>query len=259
MWSEGHLRYIRKVRMSDNLDQFRSQERVKLLILKHKGELSRVVEESGSDLAYVRIVANKLKKERDHNIAIQVAQLLATEILDGHDARVAHLRDALYQIQLKAAQQLSQCCKAAVRSYTLGVTDPTVPGNHELHFICTQCQNECFVNMSGIDLNEYRKLLNQWLLEDQSLAEFAEKMGLTFKEEQPSIINKHYNVAMINNAGSNDNAQMPDRKTIESHQLDSEGKELIKQAEDLTPITRELLRKSLEEKMLEEKKKESNG
>ena len=237
--------------MGENLEKCNVDERVQFLILKHKGELSRVVEESGADLAYVRKVADKIKKRRDHDVSCQVATMISMEVITGHEARVAHLRDALYQIQLNAAQRLSQCCKAPVRIYTLGVTEPLVPGNHELHFICSQCQNECVVNMSGIDLGEYRRLLNQWLLEDQSLAEFAEKMGLTFKEDQPNIIHKHYNVAMINNPGGAE-SQMSERKQVESHQLDTEGKELVKQAEDLTPITRELLRKSLEEKMLEE-------
>ena len=207
----------------------------------------------------MKLVADKIKKRRDHDVSCQVATMLSMEIITGHEARVAHLRDALYQIQLNAAQRLSQCCKAPVRIYSWGKTEKLNSGNYELHFICSQCQNECFASMPGVDLGEYRRLLNQWLLEDQSLAEFAEKMGLTFKEDQPNIIHKHYNVAMINNSPNGAESQMPERKTVESHQLDAEEKELVKQAEDLTPITRELLRKSLEKKMLEEASKEDNG
>lgn len=244
--------------MGENLTKFGVEERVRFLILKHKGMLTRVVEESGTDLAYVQQVADKLKKRRDHDIACQVATTISMEIIDGHSSRVAHLRDAMYQMQLKAAQRLSQCCQASIRIYSWGKTDALEPGNYELHFICEQCQNECVACMPGVDLGEYRRLLNQWLLEDQSLAKFAETMGLTFKEEQPNIIHKHYNVAMINNNPGSAVPEMPDRKIIESHQLDAEGAELVKQAGELTPVTRELLRKNLEDKMLEAKEK-ANG
>jgi len=240
--------------MGENLEKFGVEERVRFLILKHKGMLTRVVEESGTDLAYVQQVATKLKKKRDHDIACQVATTISMEIIDGHSARVAHLRDAMYQMQLNAAQRLSQCCQSPVRIYSWGKTDALEPGNYELHFICSQCQNECVACMPGVDLGEYRRLLNQWLLEDQSLAKFAETMGLTFKEDQPNIIHKHYNVAMINNNTPGDTSSvMPERRIVASHQLDAEGTELVKQAGELTPVTRELLRKSLEEKMLESK------
>jgi hypothetical protein len=169
-------------------------------------------------------------------------------------------------MQQKAEQQHSLCCDAPVRIYTWGKTEVEAlkedkpkdkkVEKHELHFICTNCQQECTVSILGVNLGEYRRILNQWLLEDQSLAEFAEKMGLTFKEPQPTQIHRHFNVAVINQGGTE--AQEPERKQVESHQvlLGADGKELLKQAEELTPVTRELLRKNLEQKMVEEEQKE---
>lgn len=217
--------------MKDNrLEKIELKDKIRLLILKHRGELSKVANEAGVDLATVEKIAKEFQKKRNQDVSLHVASFLTTEILSGHEARIAYIRQALARLEDETKRRVSSCCGFDVDE----TDDPPV---------CLKCKHECTIIHPKLNLAEYRKLLDLWLQEDLGLAEFSEKMGLTFKENTPQtpVIQKNYQLILGDSP----------RKQIESNQIDTSEAQVLQQAQDLSPVAREQLRKALESKLLE--------
>lgn len=204
-----------------NQNKYILEEKIRFLILKHRGELSKVAMEANAPLDFVQKIAKKFQKQKNRDINLNTASFIAMEIISSHEARIAHLRQLLENLEKEGQEMVSACCKSEVEGD-----------------ICKKCGNKCKTIKKYFSINEYRETIRQWMREDQILSEFAEKMGLTFKSDQPILMQKNYNLFVADR-----------RKSIEA--TSSEETEILKQAEQLNPILREELRKELEKKMLQ--------
>jgi hypothetical protein len=220
------------------IEKFRAEETVRLSYYKNRGEISRIVQETNYSVQYVTKIVKKIKNKRNKNVDFHIASAISSEIMSGHEARVAHIRILLNKIMDEEKDPKSSCCKSSVRTHTW---------DGGKHFVCSKCNEECLVVASSVNSKQYMNLLKMWSLEDLSLAEFAEKMGLTFKEEAPKI--KQNNFFVMNKTQPKQTSN--NRKKIESKALNSEEQEIISDAQELTPVAREKLRKQLEMRALQ--------
>ena len=222
--------------MSTGIEKFQAEEKIRMLFFKHRGDLARVAKETGYDIVLVQKVATKIQNRRKHDIDYNIAAAISTEVLSGHESRIAHVRGIIDRIEEEARTAKSNCCK---RPYRIDKFD------EQEYYFCTKCNKECTLFQPRENIVEYRKLLKLWCEEDSALALFAEKMGFTFREDSLKIQQNNY---LVHQDGK---PQENGRKQIQSKVLDTEQQDIITQAEDMDPRTREKLRKELVKKALE--------
>jgi len=213
-----------------NIEKFKIDEKIRLSYIKHRGDVIKVSEETGYELTYVKKVTTKMRKRQDKEVGYYIANSLMSYILMGHEQRIRHLLDSLELMEGRYQELRSVCCKALVSTFIRGE-------KHKVTYhICTACNNRCEVETKTLlnllkMRNNIIKLIQE---EDEYLVDFAEKLGYTNKEEQPSPIVKQ-NILVMNPKNKN---------TLDQS--------VISELESLSPMDRQKARKALEAKIAEE-------
>jgi len=170
--------------MSQSLEKFRSEERVRLSFHKHRGDVLAVSKELDIDLAYVQKVTKKIQKRMRRDTSLWIADTLMQQILLGHGQRCSYLKGILDKLEHREQLLVSVCHEAPV----VPITSDAV-GAEDTPYMCVTCGKPCRAKL--MDRAFIFKLLHQTLEqlreEDRVLIDFAEKMGYTAKEPQPIL------------------------------------------------------------------------
>lgn len=228
------------------IDKFKAENRIRVLFFKHRGDVGRVVDESNLPLALVRKVIAKIKRTQRHDVSYNVATNIAMMIFDGREQRQTRRYEMLDDLEAEKKTQRSTCCGAKVTEFQWE-GDPKLT--------CVTCGKQCGVKGNKANYGEYRRILNDIAKEDEALANFADKMGFTFKEDPTIIKNTQYNVTVQQQAEEQQRKQVKS-KQVEDETLDDKDRGILTDVEQLDPRTREKLRKDLQQALLEQGKEE---
>ena len=208
--------------MSENIDKLRLEERVRLLILKHRGCVELVAKESGVPEEYVRKIIKKVRRKRNMDVDFYIGTTMAQYIMDGAEQRKVYLMEQLREETEKPLERISMCCSAPVEEHVW---------EDESHYVCKKCEKDCKIRMSDTRNKALIiKLVSQLRAEDESVVDFLMKLG---------FINKMAN-------GDFDIKPKENSKQISNMEID---KRLIDDTSGLDPRSREALRKSLEKRI----------
>lgn len=214
-----------------NLERFKVEERIKLSLLKHRGNAVIVSEELGLDLDYVRRVSFKLRKKESRDVSILISNTLMEHIFAGYRSRTELLTEMLNKLRGREQLWVSICCSQPTR-IDIGPEGVSVQ-------VCLKCGLPCQVKLldrNGIFALE-QNIIEQLREEDDALIRFAERMGYTNKEPTPPAqVQKNYNLHLHNNTPQ--------------PQVTLEG-EVVQAVSEMLPTDREKLRKSLEARILQ--------
>lgn len=186
-----------------NLEEFKTIEKVKLSYLRNKGNILAVLKElnwpeDSQHVDYLKKLVKKFKGQEEKDVSVLISNTLMSHVLFGSQSRTLHLMDLLGSLSKEEKPFVSACCKSHYR-------DEKDDGNVVVHR-CMSCKATCEIYQppKASIYNIKLKILEQLMNEDISLVEMAEKMGYTNKvESNPTIINHSPNVLVLNNKNSN--------------------------------------------------------
>lgn len=169
--------------MSDSLEVFKIEEKIKIAYLKHGGNVLEVMQELGLPEEYVRKKIEKLKKKDARDVSSLIANNISSYILMGHESRKIHYLQVLKELETSGKVALSVCCETPV------LRDSTAKDMGVQSFTCSLCKNPCEIKIAtNADVYRIKKeILNELREEDKLLMDFAEKMGYTNIAPQPKI------------------------------------------------------------------------
>jgi len=199
--------------------KFAVENRVRLALYRHRGQIDVVVAELKLDRDYVSKIAKKMKGDQKHDVAAWVAGGILHELLIGRSQRLAEAKLDLDALRGEVVSQLSMCCgKAVSQTVIRGKTVSTCSG--------CKCMCELHDKLNVEAVAERTKLLEFMRVEDEALINYADKQGLLGS----GVL------------GLNESALRP-RKYVEGHQLDSGTQESLA---NLGPSDRERIRRKVE-------------
>jgi hypothetical protein len=208
--------------MSENIDKLRLEERIRLLILKHRGCVELVARDGNVPEDYVRKIIKKVRRKRNMDVDFYVGTTMAQYIMDGSEQRKIYLMEQLREEVEKPIELVSVCCDVSVKEHAW---------DGESHYTCDKCGKDCVTQVKNTkDKGIIIKLLSELREEDQSIVEFLVKLG---------FMNKMAN-------GDFDAKPKDVNKQIKSVEID---RKLLEDTSNLDPRSREALRKSLEKRI----------
>lgn len=229
--------------MSGNIEKYRLEQRIGSLIFKHRGNIDKVVSECGADPDYVRVIAERIKRKRKHEVNFDIACAISEEVLSGHQQEVAHLIECLNDLT-GYKDLVSPCCMVKMNRYIF---------DDEFKYICSKCNTEITnVIEKPKNYKEIRAIISELRKEREFLTEFAAKMGFVVPKQDGSSTNPTINDNRKIIGSQHIHLEQQGSKQVDSTTLNEEEQSLIEQARTLDPKTREKLRKDLERKLLEE-------
>jgi len=205
-----------------NIKNYELDERIRVSLLKHRGDVLAVKEELNLPLAYVQRIYKKMRKAWDRDTSAYVSSKLMEHLFYGYQQRIVYLKALLDKFESFEKEDVSGCCSAPVVRSKVRRT---------FEFVCTKCLQPCYV-VKGMDKEVqklYQQAIEQLREEDKALVEFAHKLGFVHpKSEGPNV--------------------KVDQKIVVLNQ----GKEepVAKQLQELSPIEREKVRKAFEKSIL---------
>jgi len=169
--------------MSKNLEQFKTDERIKISYLKHGGNILEVMKELNLPEEYIKARVDKIRKKDSKDINSLISNNIASYILMGHEGRKHHYLQILRDLEKDEEVKISVCCE----SPAIRMKDSIEYGHED--YECSLCHLRCEVkSVSKSDSYRIKKeVLEQLRMEDEQLITFAEKMGYTNIEKQPDI------------------------------------------------------------------------
>jgi hypothetical protein len=217
--------------VNGEISKFITEEHVRAAILRFHGDLKKVSEATGVPLEYAQRIQVKLKRQRKYNISTDVASNVSETILSSYEEIMERYRQMLGELLDVPLDERSPCCMARVNDWLW---------EGQLHLTCSMCGKE-FGIPRKIERNygEINRILANMAKLNDTLTNFADKMGYTFK---PSESGEGIKIGVsINNN--------PSPKHL--NQLTVEDQKIIEEAKKLDGQARGVMIKSIESKILE--------
>ena len=207
------------------IEKFKEEEKIRVSLLRHRGDILTVVNETGLDLQYVKRVASKIKKNQRRDVDRLVANDIAQLILSGAEQREHVYLTYLNSLEGKETARVSLCHGVPVKDFSFDDTS---------YYNCLKCGRTCGTKViENMAIHNLVLRYNEQLREEAKfLIEFADKMGFTNKVTLPSTKITQYNIAM---GGRGDGID----------------KEILSDVSKLTGPERQQLRRKLEQQIIE--------
>jgi len=207
--------------MGMSIEKFKMTEKIKLSYLRHRGNVTEVVEETGYPMELVKKAIAKIKKQGERNVAVLISNTLMSHLMLGYESRVTNLMAMVKNLEGRDRNKVSICCDSPVRRI---ITSEEY--GHE-DYECLECGLRAEIKILDKEsiLNIKIKLFEQLREEDKCLTEFADKMGYTNRENPPPPIIQKNNVLVIK---SDKGSGMTDKDT-----------EIVQDYSKLPPMERE--------------------
>lgn len=206
------------------------EEKIRISFIKNRGNEQATAFDVGAPIDDVRTVCNQyLSKAKQGKVSPTDTLLHYLEL--GHVQRTSSLQNVLEEARQAASRPFSQCCKApaSVSSYMKekGVDD--IP-----FYTCTACDELCdvFFKFDNKAMGTMLGALDLMRKEDAQLLNFISKLHLSQSPED------------MKPTGGNPEFTFTDESGKKTKRVVS--KEVVADADKLTPVEREKLRKDLE-------------
>lgn len=216
--------------MSNDIQKLQLEERIRILCLKHAGNVEIIAKESNVSPELVSKIIAKIRRKRNEDVNALIGDSMAGYIVLGAEQRKAWL---LAELQKESAKQIER------RSCCHGRPVKVHNWENEEHYICTQCDKDC--DTYEVDPRDQKlmiKLIAELRAEDAALVDFLERLGFVVsgkkEDENKGTTINNYNVALA------------------ASKLTPEDQKMVTEAGQLDPRTRESLRKDLEKRMIQE-------
>jgi len=224
-----------------NFIRVKVEEEVRRSLLRHRGDVHRVAQDTEIAVQFVRRIWEKMRGKMDRDTSIFVAFNVLGEMLSGRSQRIQLIQDQIDSYQGHQTEQVSECCRKPVYrerqvadlSSTPGLVDQVVEWVDVIK--CTSCKKTCNVleRPNVFVHREMRNLIEMLRDEDNCLVNFAEKLGVV-AGDRPAPIRLTQHV-LVTQGGKQ-----------KSKEVDST---VVTQLEKLEPRDRQKLRRSLQKQM----------
>jgi len=155
--------------MTTQITKFQTEEKIRRLYFKHRGNVSAVIEETGLEENYVRKVTNRIRKGFKHDASFQIACHITEAILLGREQRLTILEDRLKEV-LSKKELISVCCSGPV-------SENTYEGS--TWYKCKKCGKNCeILKADKVNDNTVIKIIDRMRREDEYVGKFLAAMGL---------------------------------------------------------------------------------
>jgi hypothetical protein len=235
--------------MTKNIEKYRLEERVFLSNAKHRGNAELVAKEVGIPYEFAVRICNKLKKKQDRDVNILIASHIMGTVMLGRESRMQYYTTMINALEGRDSIELSVCHNGLMVCKMSG--EPLV---------CLKCglpAKSYIEHQAGI-YHLRMELLKELREEDNSLVEFADKMGYTQRQQVPPMVYNDERKYLFLGQGTNPKQHQGQQEIPEKQKL------LLEEADKLSPIERTALinriQSGLEETFEEEEQKEeTNG
>lgn len=212
-----------------NIQKWKVDEQIRKALLQTRGDVVAVAKQLSLEIDYVKLIAQKFRKQVDIDVKRKVADNILVEIWTGHQARITYLVDMLNALREREQLSVSVCCDMPFRE------EIDSNGTYNVCLRCSKACNTHIVDRARI-FEIKREILADWRDEDDKMATWAAKMGYTQVEQPkgPEVVQKiQQNVLVV------------------GKDITEEGKQLLIDASQMSPTDRQKLRQSLERRVLE--------
>lgn len=213
--------------MPNDIQKLQLEERIRVLCLKHAGNIEMIAKESGTPPEFVKKVVAKIQRKRSLDVDAVIGDSMAGYIMLGAEQRKAWLLEQLQRESSKPIDTLSCCHSKPVKK---------LQWDGDNHFVCTQCEKDCMVYENDPrDQKLMIKLIAELRAEDATLVDFLERLGFVVgnkKEEDNGTTINNYSIALA------------------ASKLSQEDQKTLTEASGLDPRTRETLRKDIEKRII---------
>lgn len=243
--------------MSNNIEKFRVEEKIRQCCIKHFGDILKVENELGYDLAYIKQVHDKFKREDKEFVAKLVSAQIMQHLIKGLESRTKQYTEMLEWLEGKETVTFSTCCRALVIDEG--------PGRQPLCVKCNQVPPNVYVR-DNFDILQLKKgFLKELRKEGDALLKYSSTLGYTDsskKTEQnpsaPIFVNASNQV--INNNVNKISTNTNKIKAIDHDipRLEFEGYS-IAELQKLPPIERVAIIKRAKAKYEESKEADGQG
>lgn len=212
--------------MSNGIEKQKLENQIRLSYYKHRGDVFAISQELQVPEEYVIKIAKKIKNRQKRDADFLISSTIMEHLILGSNQRNKTLTELLAKLDKHLEKEVSHCCYATIE--VRAVASATAN-------FCSECGQRCSIE-NRLD-TECVTLVNETIEnlrgEDDSLVKFADKLGFTNKEEQPTNKITQYNIS-LNNGKVDENIQ----------------KDILK----LSGAERTQLRKSIESAIIDGKK-----
>jgi hypothetical protein len=166
-----------------DIEKWRQEERVRIANLKNRGDVLAIVADTHLPIEYVQKTLEKIKKRRERNVAVLVAESLMVHILDGYEQRTRFLVEIMKSLESRDQVMVSICCQVPVK-----VTGTPESGRSDI-YECIKCHKRCEAQIADREFiySLKHKTIEMLRDEDKALAAFAADMGFT-NDKMPGIM-----------------------------------------------------------------------
>lgn len=215
--------------MPSDIQKLQLEERIRILCLKHGGNIEQIAKEGNVPAEFVQKVIAKIQRKRNEDVNTIIGDSMAKYIVLGAEQRKAWLLSELQKEGSKQMERRSCCHGKQVKEHNW---------DGEPHYICTQCDKDCETyEVDPRDQKLMIKLIAELRAEDSALVDFLERLGFVVSKRNQDDASNSITINNLNIAAAAAKLSPEDQKTLaEASQLD--------------PRSRETLRKELEKKMV---------
>jgi len=213
--------------MGQNIEEYKLKNKIRNSYLRHQGDVVAVAHEVGYDLKFIRKEVKKIHKSEDWKNQVIISRNMQDLMLGKYNMRFIRFKEMLDDLENKQRKIVSACCSKSINRV-----------GSSPKFTCSSCGLECRTHEVEVlaIYNLKASILNDMAADDERMAAFMMKMGMTEHPEPPtppSVKLTQFNVNLPGNKHHDPVVQ-----------------EKLKKVQDLGPMERERLIRSLEDEIV---------
>lgn len=156
--------------MSTGIEKFKTEERIRRLFFKHRGNINAIINETGFDGNYIRAITKKIKGSLRKDVNFEIACFITDAILAGREQRLIIMEDRLQELLNKKKKLISACCNWEIKENKY---------ENEIRYKCLKCFGDCdTIEIDTVNDTQVVKLIDRMRKEDELIAKFLATMGI---------------------------------------------------------------------------------
>ena len=223
--------------MSTNIEKFKIEEKVRLSLLKHRGDVIEAHADTGCPLEYIIKIHEKMKKKLGREPSLLVSYNITTEILAGRQQRIRYIIGMLRSLEGRDQMELSVCC--GKKAYTAVREQKKV-------LLCIRCNEPTRLELRDREeiFDKKLELVRELRAEEDKLVDWLVKMGYTNAQQPQAPSTVIRNTQLI---------------VGDTSKLTATEKQALVDLNELSPQDAEKVVKQLESVIFNAKYRDANG
>lgn len=156
----------------------------------NRGDINKVVEETGYPAEHVRKVTEKLRRGMKRDVSYQVGYMIYNKCSMGMEQRTALITEQIFALRSATTLEVSPCCKKPVMIEAVEVDSGTLDA-----MVCSQCHHPVHGMSVVHNMKVHSKIieyLKELRTEDEHMVKFAQKMHFIGDDIAPPLIQTNY-------------------------------------------------------------------